>query len=128
MRHMDSLEARVLPLILKSYCDLVRHGPAQALHVGQLLDSMGLNYTLLHTLTSGAPCVPCEQGVMQHTSAMARPYSKSFLPCVVLLLPGIPISLSIVYMEVARRVGLSMLGVNLPAHFMIRPQVRSAAP
>lgn len=36
---------------------------------------------------------------------------------------GIPISLSLVYMEVAARVGLPMAGVNLPAHFMIRPQV-----
>ncbi|KAF6256703.1 Transglutaminase-like superfamily-domain-containing protein [Scenedesmus sp. NREL 46B-D3] len=36
---------------------------------------------------------------------------------------GIPISLSIVYMEVAARLGLKMAGVNLPAHFMIRPQV-----
>jgi hypothetical protein len=32
-------------------------------------------------------------------------------------------SLSLVYMEVAARVGLPMAGVNLPAHFMIRPQV-----
>jgi regulator of sirC expression with transglutaminase-like and TPR domain len=30
-------------------------------------------------------------------------------------------------MEVAARLGLKMAGVNLPAHFMIRPQVRGAA-
>ena len=36
---------------------------------------------------------------------------------------GIPITLSLVYMELARRVGLPMVGVNLPAHFMIRPVV-----
>jgi len=36
---------------------------------------------------------------------------------------GIPISLSLVYMEVARRVGMPMVGVNIPAHFMIRPDV-----
>eukprot|EP00775_Hariotina_reticulata_P007886 gene7886-8082_t len=36
---------------------------------------------------------------------------------------GIPISLSIVYMEVAALVGLPMGGVNLPAHFMIKPLV-----
>jgi regulator of sirC expression with transglutaminase-like and TPR domain len=34
---------------------------------------------------------------------------------------GIPITLSLVYMEVARRAGLPMIGVNLPAHFMCRP-------
>mmetsp|Transcript_14545 Transcript_14545/g.23952 ORF Transcript_14545/g.23952 Transcript_14545/m.23952 type:complete len:437 (+) Transcript_14545:265-1575(+) len=36
---------------------------------------------------------------------------------------GIPITLSLVYMELARRVGMPMVGVNLPAHFMIRPVV-----
>jgi hypothetical protein len=44
--------------------------------------------------------------------------------CPAVLSAGIPISLSIVYMEVAARLGLKMAGVNLPAHFMIRPQVR----
>jgi regulator of sirC expression with transglutaminase-like and TPR domain len=33
---------------------------------------------------------------------------------------GIPISLSVVYSAVAEQVGLSMAGVNLPAHFLLR--------
>jgi regulator of sirC expression with transglutaminase-like and TPR domain len=33
---------------------------------------------------------------------------------------GIPISLSIVYMEVARRVGLHLFGVGLPGHFLLK--------
>jgi regulator of sirC expression with transglutaminase-like and TPR domain len=33
---------------------------------------------------------------------------------------GIPITLSLVYMEVARRAGLSMVGVNFPRHFLVR--------
>ncbi len=33
---------------------------------------------------------------------------------------GIPITLSIVYMEVGRRVGLSVEGVGLPGHFIVR--------
>lgn len=36
---------------------------------------------------------------------------------------GIPISLSLVYMAVAFRVGLEMQPVNLPAHLMLRPVV-----
>lgn len=36
---------------------------------------------------------------------------------------GIPITLSLVYMEVAQRVGLPMMGVNLPSHFMMQPDV-----
>ncbi|GFR45781.1 hypothetical protein Agub_g7235, partial [Astrephomene gubernaculifera] len=38
---------------------------------------------------------------------------------------GIPITLALVYSEVARRVGLPMRGVNLPGHFMLQP-VRTA--
>ena len=34
---------------------------------------------------------------------------------------GIPITLSLVYMEIAKMVGIDMIGVNLPGHFMIRP-------
>jgi regulator of sirC expression with transglutaminase-like and TPR domain len=33
---------------------------------------------------------------------------------------GIPITLSIVYMEVARRVGLQLSGIGLPGHFLLK--------
>ncbi len=33
---------------------------------------------------------------------------------------GIPITLSIVYMEVARRIGLSLSGVGMPGHFLLK--------
>lgn len=33
---------------------------------------------------------------------------------------GIPITLSIVYMEVAKRVGLSLSGVGMPGHFLLK--------
>lgn len=36
---------------------------------------------------------------------------------------GIPITLSLIYMELAKRVGLPMVGVNLPGRFMIRPAI-----
>jgi regulator of sirC expression with transglutaminase-like and TPR domain len=36
---------------------------------------------------------------------------------------GIPITLSLIYMELAKRVGMPMVGVNLPSRFMIRPVV-----
>jgi regulator of sirC expression with transglutaminase-like and TPR domain len=38
---------------------------------------------------------------------------------------GIPITLSIVYMEIGRRVGLPLEGVSFPGHFMVRLRVRS---
>lgn len=33
---------------------------------------------------------------------------------------GIPITLALVYMEVARRVGLAVLGVGMPGHFLLK--------
>jgi regulator of sirC expression with transglutaminase-like and TPR domain len=36
---------------------------------------------------------------------------------------GIPITLSLVVMEVGRRVGLGVVGVGLPGHFVVRAQV-----
>ncbi len=38
---------------------------------------------------------------------------------------GIPITLSILYMEVGRRIGLPLEGVSFPGHFLVRVQVRS---
>jgi regulator of sirC expression with transglutaminase-like and TPR domain len=35
---------------------------------------------------------------------------------------GIPITLSLVYLEVAHRIGFPMTGVNFPGHFLIRPE------
>jgi regulator of sirC expression with transglutaminase-like and TPR domain len=41
---------------------------------------------------------------------------------------GIPISLSLVYMEVARRAGLEALGVAFPGHFLVRMGAEAGAP
>jgi regulator of sirC expression with transglutaminase-like and TPR domain len=35
---------------------------------------------------------------------------------------GIPITLSLVYLEIAHRIGFPMIGVNFPGHFLIQPQ------
>src|SRR5947209_3234176 len=35
---------------------------------------------------------------------------------------GIPITLSVVYMEVARRIGFSLAGVGMPGHFLLKHQ------
>ena len=36
---------------------------------------------------------------------------------------GIPITLALVYLEVARRIDFPMVGVGMPGHFLIRPDV-----
>jgi regulator of sirC expression with transglutaminase-like and TPR domain len=45
---------------------------------------------------------------------------NSFLPCVIDTRLGIPISLSLVYMIVARRADCVVEGINLPGHFVVR--------
>ena len=45
---------------------------------------------------------------------------NSFLNQVIERKTGIPITLSVLYMEVAERVGLSVDGVGFPGHFMVK--------
>lgn len=51
---------------------------------------------------------------------------NSFLNDVLERRTGIPITLALVYIEVARRAGLSLEGVNFPGHFLLRFQSRPA--
>lgn len=48
---------------------------------------------------------------------------NSFLNEVIDRRTGIPITLSLVYLAIARRVGLPMVGINMPGHFLIRPDI-----
>lgn len=53
---------------------------------------------------------------------------NSFLNEVLDRRTGIPISLAVVYMEVARRAGMKVAGINFPGHFLIRaPASRAPA-
>ena len=60
-----------------------------------------------------------EQGFAGNQSSYYDP-RNSMLHRVLELRTGIPITLSIVYMEVGRRAGLSVEGVALPGHFIVR--------
>jgi regulator of sirC expression with transglutaminase-like and TPR domain len=48
---------------------------------------------------------------------------NSFLNDVIQRRMGIPITLSVVYMELAKRVNFPMVGVGMPGHFLIRPDI-----
>ncbi len=48
---------------------------------------------------------------------------NSFLNHVIDRRLGIPISLALVYMEIAQRIDFPMQGIGMPGHFLIRPQV-----
>ncbi len=51
---------------------------------------------------------------------------NSFLNEVLERRTGIPISLAVVYIEVARRAGLRVEGINFPGHFLLRIPIESA--
>jgi regulator of sirC expression with transglutaminase-like and TPR domain len=51
---------------------------------------------------------------------------NSFLSDAIDCRTGIPITLSLVYLEVARRVNFPMVGIGMPGHFIIRPNFENA--
>ncbi|MGB3691089.1 MAG: transglutaminase-like domain-containing protein [Spirulinaceae cyanobacterium] len=51
---------------------------------------------------------------------------NSFLNDVLEKRQGIPITLSLVYLEIARRIGFPMVGIGMPGHFLIRPDFAEA--
>ena len=59
-----------------------------------------------------------EEGFRGNTDAYYDP-RNSYLNEVLDRCLGIPITLSVVYMEVARRLGLEVVGVGLPGHFIV---------
>ena len=46
---------------------------------------------------------------------------NSFLNDVIDRRTGIPITLSVIYLEIAKRIDFSMVGVGMPGHFLVRP-------
>ena len=61
-------------------------------------------------------------GFVGNTSDYYDP-RNSFLNDVIDRQTGIPITLSLVYMEIAQRIGFPMVGVGMPGHFLIRPTI-----
>ena len=48
---------------------------------------------------------------------------NSFLNDVIDRRTGIPITLALVYLEIARRIDFPMVGIGMPGHFLIRPDI-----
>ncbi len=65
-----------------------------------------------------------EEGFAGNTGRYYDP-RNSFLNDVLDRRIGIPISLSIVYMEVGRRLGLSLEGVSFPGHFLVKLELEN---
>jgi regulator of sirC expression with transglutaminase-like and TPR domain len=67
----------------------------------------------------------------QHFAGNARQYDDPRNSCLNQVLErrtGIPITLSVIYLEVARRAGIAAAGVNFPGHFLVRCDGGSDAP
>lgn len=64
-----------------------------------------------------------EQGFSGDTETYDDP-RNSFLNEVLDRKRGIPITLSIIYMEVGRRLGLPLMGVSFPGHFLVKFSTR----
>ncbi|BAU66320.1 hypothetical protein STA3757_37240 [Stanieria sp. NIES-3757] len=52
--------------------------------------------------------------------------ANSFLNEVIDCRTGIPISLSVLYLEIAKRIDFPMVGIGMPGHFLIRPEFEEA--
>jgi regulator of sirC expression with transglutaminase-like and TPR domain len=66
-----------------------------------------------------------ELGFVGNQSSYYDP-RNSLLPYVIDERRGIPITLSVVYMELGRRAGLEVEGIGLPGHFIVRVRADSA--
>lgn len=51
---------------------------------------------------------------------------NSFLNQVIERRTGIPITLSLIYLEIAKRINFPMVGIGMPGHFLIRPDFPEA--
>lgn len=52
--------------------------------------------------------------------------NNSFLNQVIERRTGIPITLSVVYLEIAKRINFPMVGIGMPGHFLVRPNFSGA--
>jgi regulator of sirC expression with transglutaminase-like and TPR domain len=50
---------------------------------------------------------------------------NSYLQCVIARRRGIPISLAVIYMELAQQIGLDVRGVSFPGHFLMKLSLQS---
>ena len=93
-----------------SQLDLIGEAVREA--VGDSLDPSQLANAITHRLF-------VEDGFHGNTGEYSAP-ENSYLDRVVERRTGIPITLSLVYMEVAQRVGLRCDGIGFPGHFIVR--------
>ena len=95
-------------------------------HYLRVLDEIADNFSLPNQLIVLRDRIDCfnaylfeKLGFRGNREAYDDP-QNSYLDAVLERRLGIPITLSVVYIEIGRRVGLPMFGVNFPYHFLVR--------
>lgn len=81
--------------------------------------SLGLRATAERTLQALRATLLEREGITGHEDDYYAP-ENSFLDRVLERKRGLPITLSVLYIEVARRIGAPLVGVGLPAHFIAK--------
>ena len=84
-----------------------------------VLERLGNEKTVYHRIAALNAVMFEEHGFRGNRDNYYDP-KNSFLNEVIERRTGIPISLSVLYMEVARRIGLPLNGVNFPGHFLVK--------
>ena len=94
-------------------------------HYLRLLDGLANNFSLPNQPSDLRNRIDCfntylfeELGFRGNREAYEDP-QNSYLDAVLERRLGIPITLSVVYIEIGRRVGLPIFGVNFPYHFLV---------
>jgi regulator of sirC expression with transglutaminase-like and TPR domain len=119
---------------LAQACLLIAQDPYPALDVGRYIDEIE---RMARRLSAGLPQgLDLEERIVALNEFLfgelgfhgnARDYydpRNSYLNDVLERRTGIPITLSVLYMELGRRVGLAVEGVSFPGHFLVRVQLR----
>jgi regulator of sirC expression with transglutaminase-like and TPR domain len=102
------------PALDESRCLAQIEDYARRIHVRR-----GESEDAAHTIASINAVLFHEEGFAGNQSEFYDP-RNSYLNEVLDRKLGIPISLSVIYMEVAQRVGLPVFGVGLPGHFLLK--------
>lgn len=80
---------------------------------------IGMDHTPVHVIEGINEALFVQEGVRGNTEDYYDP-RNSYLNEVLDRKLGIPISLSVLYMEVAKRIGFSVRGVGFPGHFLVK--------
>ncbi|UBF27259.1 transglutaminase-like domain-containing protein [Kovacikia minuta CCNUW1] len=119
-----SLEKAALYLAMEEYPDLEVHAYLNALDTmaAEIEDRLPTAPYPLKVLQTINHYLYEDLGFTGNTDAYYDP-RNSFLNEVIDRRTGIPITLSLVYLAISQRINFPMVGVGMPGHFLIRPDV-----